>query len=64
MLQPGYVAEIFRLQGLGCGVDEPMQFLCPFVYGLVGFFLLPSSLCKASASRTSTYACASFTNWA
>ena len=64
LLQPSDVTKLFRLQSLGCGVDEPMQFLRPCVYGLMGFFLLPSSRCKASASRTSTYACASFMNWA
>jgi hypothetical protein len=60
VLQPGDVAELFGLQRLGCGVDELVQFLRPSIYRFVDFFLLPSSLGKASASRTSTYACASF----
>jgi hypothetical protein len=63
MLQPGDVAEFLRLQRLGCGVDEPMQFLRPFVYGRMGFFLMSSPPCRASASRTSTNACASFMKW-
>jgi hypothetical protein len=54
MFQPSDLAEFLCLQRLGCGVDEPMQFLRPGIYGFMGFFLLPSSLRRASSSRTST----------
>jgi len=55
MFQPGDVAEFLALQRLGSRVNETMQFLCPDIYGLMGFFLLPESSRKASDSRASTY---------
>ena len=63
VLQPRDIAQFLALKGLGCRIDEAMQFLSPDVYRFVGFFLLSSLCCNASVSRISTYSSANFMNW-
>ena len=62
MLQPCDVAEFLGPQRFRCGIDEAVELLRPGVYGLVDFFLLSWTGRQTSASRPSTYSCASSMN--